>query len=191
MKLQKKSRGFTLIELLIGLAILSILAVLVTAAFNGDRTKAQTMLSLGKQVGEANISLKTDTGCYVKNPSALFDVTAANVEANNYCSRKFDKTWARPYLPQHPANADGNLMMDKIASGVILSLGQEKDSTTGMTRYFVSFDSVPASIIKNALLECNSKTDKITSFKDYRCRTNVDPEGNTDGKFEVLYDATR
>ena len=66
-----RQRGFTLIEILVALAILSVIALLASNAFDGARSKAQAMVGLARQVADANLQLKTDTGCYVNKPMAL------------------------------------------------------------------------------------------------------------------------
>ncbi len=114
-----RNRGFTLIELLVGLAILSVLALLAVTAFDGARSKAQALIGLMKQVGDANIMLKNDTGCYVKRPDALFNKEAAATAGYNFCGRSFGKTWYGPYLGLQEVNAsNGNIRAEKIGAGV-------------------------------------------------------------------------
>lgn len=189
MKLRKKSEGFTLIEMLVALAILSLLALLASNAFDGSRTKAQAMISLGKQVGDANIQLKTDTGCYVNKPKALFDPATAQDTNNNYCKRPFGNTWARPYMAQYTVDANGNVVADKIGAGVIVSLEREAG---GMgQRYYVKFDNVPKDVIKQGLVECNNTDATGGTFDNNRCRTPSDLSSTDTGVFEMLYDSTR
>lgn len=184
-----KQKGFTLIEILVALAILSVLAVLAATAFDGARSKAQAMLSLGKQVGEANIALKTDTGCYVNKPQALFDSVEAQKPANNYCARTFGNTWARQYLPQYTVNASGELLIEKIAAEVTVAL--KSDPIDGFKRYYVRFNNVPVDVIKQALLECNGTDATKGDFKANRCKTDVTLTGDAPGTFDMLYDSTR
>lgn len=185
------SSGFTLIEMLVALAILSLLALLASNAFDGSRTKAQAMIALGKQVGDANIQLKIDTGCYASNPKALFDITAGQAPANNYCNRDFKNTWARPYLAQYTLAADDRkLLADKIGSGVTVDLMRETGGMGGNgKRYFVRFENVPGDVLKQALLECNNTDATNGDFSKNRCRT-PDKDAET-GTFDILYDTTR
>lgn len=185
------SSGFTLIEMLVALAILSLLALLASNAFDGSRTKAQAMIALGKQIGDANIQLKIDTGCYVNNPKALFDLDTGKAAANNYCGRDFSKTWARPYLAQYTLHNDGRrLLADKIGSGVTIDLQREVGGMGGTgKRYFVRFENVPGDVMKQALLECNNDDAKNGDFNANRCRT-PDKDAET-GTFDILYDTTR
>lgn len=186
-----KQSGFTLIEILVALAILSVIALLASNAFDGSRSKAQAMIGLAKQVGDANIQLKTDTGCYVNKPRALFDGDFANDPANNFCGRTFGTTWARPYLGQYTVNADGNLIVDKISSGVTVAISREGTGTA--RRYFVRMGNVPVDIIKQALIECNnaqSTTDQ-GDLAVNRCRTDADLTADAPGNFDMLFDVTR
>lgn len=184
-----KTRGFTLIEILVALAILAIISLLASNAFDGSRTKAQAMITLGKQVGDGNIQLKTDTGCYVNEPRALFDQTSALDSNNNYCKRPFGNTWARPYLGQYTTDTNGNLVVDKISAGVVVSLQREAG---GMgQRYFVRFENVPKDVIKQALVECNNTDATGGNFNNNKCRTTSDLSNTDPGVFEMLYDTTR
>ena len=185
----KKSKGFTLIEILVALAILSVIALLASSAFDGSRSKAQTMIGLLRQVGDGNIQLKTDTGCYAKSPQALFDSAAAQVPGNNYCNRTFGNTWARPYLAQYPVDSSGDLKIDKIAAEVTISLGTETVSVK--KRYFVHASNVPMDVIKQALVECNNDDSQGGSFDNARCRTTSDLTTDAPGVFDMLYDTTR
>jgi len=191
MKKPIRQRGFTLIEILVALSILAVIALLASNAFDGSRTKAQAMIGLGKQVGDANIQLKTDTGCYVNKPVALFDPVEAQKPANNYCGRTFGGTWARPYLAQYTVNANGELVVDKIAAQVTVAYGQLTEA--GRKRYFVRFSNVPKDILKQALVECNGGdfNNQQGSFTNNRCRTESDLNNDAPGTFDMLYDTTR
>lgn len=186
-------KGFTLIEILVALSILSILALLASNAFDGARTKAQVMISLAKQVGDANIQLKIDTGCFVNNPLALFDQQAGTTAANNFCGRAFGNTWSRPYLSQYPTDAAGALVVDRIAAGVTVTL-PAFELSDGMRKYFVRFDNVPKDIIRQALIECNGTDERQGNFsrpQNDRCRTTANLADEVPGNFDMLYSSTR
>lgn len=185
---KSKSGGFTLIEMLVVLAILSMLAMLASNAFDGSRSKAQVMLTLGKQVGDANIQLKTDTGCYVNTPKALFDDATAQVAANNYCNRPFGKTWTRPYLGQYTVDATNNLVIDKIGAGVTVSFGKVAGGLG--QRYYVRFSNVPMDVVKQALIECNNDDATVGNFNNNRCVAGS-IAGQAPTTFDMLYDTTR
>jgi prepilin-type N-terminal cleavage/methylation domain-containing protein len=189
-KQRGNQRGFTLIEILVALAILALIALLASNAFDGARSKAQVMISLGKQIGDANMQLKTDTGCYVNTPKALFDYTAAQTATNNYCNRTFGNTWSRAYMAMYPTDAAGSIKLDQIAAGTTALFTTEANSPKGK-RYITTFANVPADIIKQALVSCNNDDASKGDFATTRCRTDIDLTSDTPGKFEIVYDATR
>jgi prepilin-type N-terminal cleavage/methylation domain-containing protein len=195
--LLRNQRGFNLVEALVVLTILTILALLTATAFDGARTKAQAMIQLAKQVGEANIQLKLDTGCYVKNAQALFDPVAAAVPANNYCSRTFGSSWTRPYMAKYPTDGSGKIRVDKIGAEVLVSFpATPQVVTVGGTpwkRYYVHYENVPNDVIRLALNECNGTDDptKLGDFSSDKCRTSTNPAGDGSGDFDVLFDETR
>jgi prepilin-type N-terminal cleavage/methylation domain-containing protein len=182
----RDSRGFTLIELLVALAILAVLALLAVNAFDGSRSKAQALIGLMKQVGDANIVLKNDTGCFVNRPDALFSEDKAHESANNYCGRDFARTWAQPYLAPQPTDAAGRLVVEKIGSNVTVGLGRTDGAS--WKYYYVEAANVPEDVLRQALIECNSTdANPDTAFPTVRCRsTDV-----TAGNFQMLYAQTR
>jgi general secretion pathway protein G len=182
-----KQRGFTLIEVIVVLAILTLLAILLAMPFDNSRSRAQVMLGLGKQMADANIRLKADTGCYVNKPSALFDATAAALPANNYCNRAFGNNWSQNYLTTHPLDAAGDIKVEKISSGATAGFGRE--AAGAGQRYFVTFNSIPLDIAKQALLECNQDDATTGAFPTQRCR--VDNLAGPLVKFEMSFDQTR
>lgn len=192
---KKLHRGFGLIEVLVVLVVMALLALLASTAFDGSRSKAQTMLALGKQLGEANVMLKLDTGCFVKKPQALFDPAAAQVPANNYCNRTFDRSWNRPYMAKYPVDNNGGVLLDKIGAEVVASFPDAPEVAavggTSWKRYYVSFANVPADVIRQALLECNGNDSAQGDFGNDKCRTTAELNSETPGRFDVLFDETR
>jgi prepilin-type N-terminal cleavage/methylation domain-containing protein len=186
----QRNRGFTLIELLVGLAILSVLALLAGNAFDGARSKAQAMLGLMRQVGDANIMLKNDTGCYVNRADALFNAEAANTASYNYCGRSFGKAWSRPYLGRQEFNSTtGAIRAEKVGSGVEVSLRRENG---GLGRiYFIRAENVPNDVIRQALIECLGDDEGNPSFPANKCRAQLGSGTSEVGTFDMIYDETR
>lgn len=183
-------RGFSLIEILVALAILALIALLASNAFDGSRSKAQVMISLAKQIGDANIQFKTDTGCYANKPQALFDEAFGKAAANNFCGRALGNTWSRPYLAAYNVDASGNLVVDKITAGVTVSLPPPANAG-GRKIYFVQFDNVPMDVVKQALIECNNDDTQPGDLTRNRCRTTADLSSATLGNFQYRYDLTK
>lgn len=188
----KGQSGFTLIELLVGLAILTLLAVTVSGAFDGSRSRAQALVSAMSEIGNANIRLKNDTGCYVNRPDALTTAATGYLAASNYCARDFTKTWNGPYLNKLAIDTTtGSVKMDNISSNVMVSLNQEAGGTG--KRYFTRAINLPNDVVKRALVECNNDPAEslaATEFNTKKCRGLTTA---TDGSatFDMVFDETR
>jgi prepilin-type N-terminal cleavage/methylation domain-containing protein len=180
--------GFTLIEILVALALITLLAVGISLAFDGSRSRAQALLSNMTELGAANVRLKNDTGCYVSVPGALVDPNLAASTANNYCSRSLANTWNGPYVAPFATDAANNVKLDKVADGVTVGFGQQAGGAYGAngSQYYVIANSVPADVVKQAFTECNGQVNAGNKFTGYKC--DGDP---TNGTFEILFDETR
>lgn len=189
----KGQSGFTLIELLVGLAILTLLAVTVSGAFDGSRSRAQALVSAMAEVGSANVRLKNDTGCYVNMPAALTTAALGKAAANNYCKRDFDKTWNGPYLNKLAINAtSGSIKMDNISSNTEVTLEQENGGTG--KRYFTRATKLPNDVVKRALQECNNDPKEdlgAIEFDTKKCRGLTDAATDDNATFDMVYDETR
>jgi prepilin-type N-terminal cleavage/methylation domain-containing protein len=185
----KQQSGFTLIEIVIALALITVMAALVTMAFDGSRSRAQALIASMSEIGSGNVRLKNDTGCYVNMPFALYDPTAANTPSNNYCGETFNSTWNGPYVTRFTATSSGGAEDAKVSAGVDLIFGQESGGIG--SRYFVRAENVPADIIKQAMIACNDSQDLSVTFDNYKCRASVSGGGNNTGTFDMLYDETR
>jgi prepilin-type N-terminal cleavage/methylation domain-containing protein len=188
----KGQSGFTLIELLVGLAILTLLAVTVSGAFDGSRSRAQALVSAMAEVGNANIRLKNDTGCYVNRPDGLTMPVVGKAAASNYCARDFTKTWNGPYLNKLAIAANGSVKMDNISSDVEVSLGKGLGSGGAGNRYFTHAINLPSDVVKRALQECNNDTTESVADSEFdtkKCRGTSGTGG--DGVFDMVYDETR
>lgn len=176
---------------LLGLAAVGALALLVSHTFDGGRRHSDgwTMLALGKNIGDANLQLKADTGCFVSKPLALFDPAAAAAPENNFCGLTFGNTWARPYLRAYPTTPAGDLVMDRIAPGVTAHL-PPPETVDGWERFDIEFRQVPAEVIRQALLECTG-TDQPPALpgraEDDRCLTTANLDDGQPGNFRVRY----
>lgn len=186
-----KQKGFTLIEMLVVLTIVSILAWLLMNSYDNSRSKAQVMMGLAKQMADANMALKSDTGCYVNRPDALFNITESQKAANNYCGRVFGNSWTHAYMAQFPVDATGDILADKISSGVTASF-ERKAGGVGQ-QYYIRFSNVPMDVVKQALLECNNSdaTQGDSTFATSRCYAGAAMTTTAPTTFDMLYDTTR
>lgn len=186
--------GFSLIELLVGLALLTLLAVAISGAFDGSRSRAQALLSMMSELGSAQAREKNDTGCYLNKPLALFDATTGKDPANNYCARSQANTWNGPYVTRFTADNGGNVVADKVAEGVVVSFPAPEAGGMGK-RYFITATGVPEDIARQTLQECNNKVDLATmqvpaAFNTYKCRS-VGIGNGPLAQIDMIYDETR
>lgn len=187
-----RQAGFTLIELLVGLALLTLLALAVSGAFDGSRSRAQSMIANMTEVSNGNVRVKNDTGCYVNRPSALYNQTDATTSNFNYCGRDFTSTWNGPYVSRFSVDADGKAKLDKIGAQVVVSFERENGGFGGTgKRYFVRAANVPNDIIKQAMLACNDSDNMGATFDNNRCRGELGNGATEVGTFDMLYDETR
>lgn len=188
----KNQSGFTLVELLVALVILTILAVTVTGAFDGSRSRAQAMVNAMAEIGNANIRLKNDTGCYTNRPDALYNQAVGVLPASNYCNRDFTSTWNGPYLSKFTATEAGSARLDKVSANVEVALVQEAG---GMgRRYLTRATNLPNDVVKQALQECNNdvtESGDSAYFDNHKCRGQTDGATDGNGVFEMVYDETR
>lgn len=187
----KRQSGFTLIELLVGLAILTLLAVAVSGAFDGSRSRAQALVSSMSEIGSANVRLKNDTGCYINRPDALSKQAVGQAATSNYCSKDLTSTWNGPYLNKFSSNAAGDVMLDNVASGVLVSFGQEAG---GIGKHYYSHAAnLPNDVVLQALQECNKSVVQSiapTAFDNNKCRGTAAGADGT-AVFDMIYDETR
>lgn len=186
-------KGFTLIEMLVALAILSLIVAIGMSVFDGSRSKAQALVTLSKQMADANIMAKEDIGCFAKNPVALFDQTAANT--GFACKANVELT--RIYMPRQTTDDNTTINFAKVADDVQLSF--RKISPAGLgSRYVVDAENVPTDILKHALAECNGNNakDKVTDMAGgdaklgtYKCI--ADSLDGDKGRFTMQYAETR
>lgn len=189
MKHQAPQGGFSLIELLVALVIVTILATAISGAFDGSRTRAQTLITQMTDLGSANVRLKNDTGCYVKVPNALFDPTSANDSSHNYCNRTFGKVWNGPYVNRFTADAAGAAKMDKVSAESLVSF--EVENAGLGKRYFTHATNIPNDIVKQAVQACNDSDNMaVTTFDQQKCRGALDSAPGV-GTFDMMYDETR
>lgn len=183
----RKQKGFTLIEILVVVGIIAVLAFLGMSAIDTSRSKAQSMIALGKQVSDGSVRFKNDTGCYPLGPTAMFDGTVGQAAANNTCNRALGASWNGPYLAIYPVSGTTtSIIADKVSSGVVVSLGK---TGTGPVQYYVRFSNVPQDIVKQALQECNNDSTAVGSLGSQRCAAgNLSAATTT---FDMLYDTTR
>lgn len=191
MKQRSGQSGFSLIELLVALVIITILATAISGAFDGSHSRAQTLVQQMAELGNANVRLKNDTGCYVNMPQALYDPTSASSTSNNYCGRSFGKVWNGPYVNRFTPDSNGGAKIDKVSAEAVLTFGREDNAATGGKRYFIHAANVPNDIVKQAMQACNDTDDMSATFDQHKCRAQAGTGTTEVGTFDMMYDETR
>lgn len=188
---KKTHAGFTLIEILVALALITLLAVGISLTFDGTRSRAQTLVTTMSDLAAANMRLKNDTGCYANVPALLFD--AANYAGDddaNFCLRSLEVTWNGPYATAFVVDANGLVVLDRVADGVTLDFERGGNIGGGSRptgqKYFVAAKGVPDDIVRAALFECNGSEADVSDFTAGKCRGSA-----ALGTFDMLFDETR
>jgi len=158
----RRQNGFTLIEALVVLFIIALLAVISMTAFDGSRSKAQTLVSFMSQVAGGAQQFRTDTGAYPATVHGLTDSTKAKAFGNT--SKDLSSQWQRPYIGVQKAGTTDTdaFMMDKVGVGVEVQI---EDFPSGGTMnagagkvWYIQATNVPSDIVIQALKECNNGT---------------------------------
>lgn len=156
--------GFSLIELLVGLALLTLLAVAISGAFDGSRSRAQSLISMMAELGSANARLKNDAGCYVSHPKGLLE--SADATAANYCgNRSLSSTWNGPYVSRFETD-NGAVIASRVAEGVKVDFGVETIGAGAASRkvYHLVATGLPSDVAKQFMVECNGAADEVADF---------------------------
>lgn len=179
--------GFTLVEALVVLAIIALIAVISMTAFDGSRSKAQTLIAVMGQSAQGAQQFRTDTGTYPKVLAALTDGTLATA-ANTFSGKDVTGQWSRPYIAKQKLNGN-NFVVDKVGAGVELTIVQ---ATGGIGKiYYILANNVPADIVTEALRECNSSNGAPVAISATNLDDNKCVGVPTSGTFGLVFDQTR
>lgn len=184
-----RQAGFTLIEALVVLSILALIAVLTMTAFDGAKSKAQTLITVMGQSAQASQQFRTDTGVYPAVLAGLTDRAQAADLAGRATNAAVQGQWARPYMGMQKMNG-ANFVVDKVGAGVELSIGRAAGGLGHI--YFIEATNVPEDVVTNALRECNSSdgTDIPTSVANMLIHKCVGTRA-APGTFRLVFDQTR
>lgn len=183
--------GFTLVEALVVLAIISLIAVISMTAFDGSKSKAQTMLAVMGQAAQASQQFRTDTGVYPANLSGLIDKADAADINGKALAANVQNLWSRPYMAMQKMSTVNpkNFVIDKVGSGVELNI---KVLAGGLGKiYYIEATNVPADIVTNAIRECNTSdgSDIAVNAANLAANKCVGVAGSN--QFALVFDQTR
>lgn len=164
MKQMRKQGGFTMVELMVIVVVLMILGGVGYAAFNGagDRARTASVLQGMKEQTSALERYRSDTGCFPRKLSSLFD-KAKNTDADTYCGLDVTAKWQDPYTNMAPLDAANNIITDNFSPGSVMSIGQDTTSVASTTIYYVDVNGLPGDLVKRVVASCNN-TDKAAAL---------------------------
>jgi prepilin-type N-terminal cleavage/methylation domain-containing protein len=148
---RRSERGFSALELIVAIIVIGILAAASVFAFNSDNAKATTLYSVSQDYAGALTRAKTELGCYPNKMAALFDRTQANT---SFCGADLTATWNGRYAAQAPVDAAGNILLNNIAPGAVVTLVNVVDAAG--THWQVQVTNVPNGVLTRAVTLCNS-----------------------------------
>jgi len=164
MKQLRKQGGFTMVELMVIVVVLLILGGVGYSAFNGagDRARTSSIMQGMKEQSSALERYRSDTGCFPKKLSSLFD-KAKNTTTDTYCGLDVTAKWQDPYTNVAQLDATDGVKTDNFAPGAVMTIGQDTTSVAGQTIYYVDVNGLPGDLVKRVVAECNS-TDKSAAL---------------------------
>ncbi len=170
----KRNKGFTLVELMVVMVVIGILGAVAIGFTNTDSSRGKGLYNHMVSTGEALLRIKNDVGCNINEFRPLFDRAEATAE-NSFCGINIGNRWQGPYTKPLPVNDDGNLLADRFAAEVVVTIVQDGN------RFLLEAAGVPTDVARNAVAECNSAdvaTDPPTDFTgNARC---ISPNFNAD-----------
>ena len=143
-------RGFTALEIIIAIIVIGILAGAVVFSFNPDNAKATTLYSTSREYANGLVRMKTELSCYPSKMAALFDKTQATT---SFCGTDLSSTWNGRYAEIAGVDATGNIKLDNIAPGAVVSLVSNADAAG--THWRVQITNVPNAVGTRAATLCN------------------------------------
>lgn len=152
--ISRNQSGFSLIELLIALGLLTLLAVGLQSAFDGSRSRAQSLIDQMSALSNAALRFQNDTGCIPLAPSGLFDRTVGTTAANNSCNRAVTRTWNGPYVQRFTTSGVA-VSADKISEGTTIQISRVAGGLGSI--YYTIAGPLTGDIALQFLSECNGR----------------------------------
>ncbi|EGQ63811.1 hypothetical protein GGI1_21739, partial [Acidithiobacillus sp. GGI-221] len=113
----RNEAGFTLTELIIVLVIVGVLVAVMLSHFNTSSAKGKAlflgMASMAHDATHFGVSL----GTYPKHYEAMTNPAFGKLAANNTSGISLANTWDGPYAKPANINANGNLVLNQVATG--------------------------------------------------------------------------
>ncbi|WP_440030223.1 type II secretion system protein [Chromobacterium amazonense] len=146
----RQQQGFSLLELMIVVTIIGVLGAIIIPFAGSNKTKATTLLTSMKSLGEGSTLLQQEGGCY---PTVLRALTTQADAATSFCGVNMTANWRGPYVKEATFNAAGDALLDTVATGITLSI--VRDAGAGTIRYGIRAVNVPEEILSEANNQCN------------------------------------
>ncbi len=171
----KKQAGFTLLEMVIAIAILAIMLSAIVFSYDGSKSRAQVLVTAMEEYSAGLERIKTDTSCYPKSLTALFDRSQASGTALSYCGADLSRQWNGPYVKPvatrgaaSVSGADGDVLsLGQLSPDLTLRIARAADTYSGSTvptwKWFIVADGVPQEIVTQAVVICNGTDDSVNT----------------------------
>lgn len=156
----RNEAGFTLTELIIVLVIVGVLVAVGLSHFNTSSAKGKAlflgMASMAHDASHFGISL----GTYPTTYSAMTNIADSS---NNTTGINLANTWNGPYAKPANMDAAGNLLLNQVATGVIMTFAPVTPGANGLPnglpyQYAVVANNVPPAIANAAVNSCNGQS---------------------------------
>lgn len=172
-------RGFTLIEMMVAVALIGLLATLVSGSFSGDASKGAKLLADMTTIRDSVIRAKLDLGGVPKRLSVLWTRTDASA-GNMFNGIVATTTWSGPYIERQSVDANNKITFPTIADAATVNIEREAASAANGGNlsfvYFLRAENIPRPIIAEFMKKCTGKDDtdaNSVTFANGSCRTSV------------------